>query len=58
MFYLSLQLISSITEGVSTAESAKEEPMQTDEAPAAESEPAPAEEAATSMETQAEVSAA
>lgn len=52
-----LQLISSITEGVSTAESSTEEPMQTDEAPSAE--PAPAEEAAAvaapAMETQAEV---
>lgn len=50
---VSLQLISSITEGVSTAASSTEEPMQTDETPSAEA--APAEEGATAMETQAEV---
>lgn len=52
-FVSSLQTISSITEGVSSAASSTEEPMQTDEAPSAEA--APAEEAATAMETQAEV---
>uniref|UniRef100_A0A672JLA0 Host cell factor 1 n=1 Tax=Salarias fasciatus TaxID=181472 RepID=A0A672JLA0_SALFA len=49
----SVPSISSITEGVSTAVSSTEEPMQTDEAASAEA--APAEEAATAMETQAEV---
>ncbi|XP_056886735.1 host cell factor 1a isoform X2 [Takifugu flavidus] len=51
----SVPLISSITEGVSTAESSTEEPMQTDETPSAESAPA-AEEAAAAvaMEAQAE----
>ncbi|KAM9758600.1 host cell factor 1a isoform 1-T1 [Menidia menidia] len=48
----SVPSISSITEGVSTAASSTEEPMQTDEAASAEA--APAEEAATAMETQAE----
>lgn len=48
-----LQSISSITEGVSTAASSTEEPMQTDETASAEA--APAEQAATAMETQAEV---
>ncbi|XP_047438398.1 host cell factor 1a [Mugil cephalus] len=48
----SVPSISSITEGVSTAASSTEEPMQTDEAAAAEA--APAEEGATAMETQAE----
>lgn len=50
---VSLQSISSITEGVSTAASSTDEPMQTDETPSAEA--APAEEGATAMETQAEV---
>ncbi|CAN9512477.1 unnamed protein product [Ophioblennius macclurei] len=55
----SVPSISSITEGVSTAVSSTEEPMQTDEAAAATSaEAAPAEEAATAMETQAEGEAA
>ncbi|XP_029946982.1 host cell factor 1a isoform X3 [Salarias fasciatus] len=52
----SVPSISSITEGVSTAVSSTEEPMQTDEAASAEA--APAEEAATAMETQAEGEAA
>ncbi|XP_040889204.1 host cell factor 1a isoform X2 [Toxotes jaculatrix] len=51
----SVPSISSITEGVSTAASSTEEPMQTDEAASAEA--APAEEGATAMETQAEVNA-
>ncbi|XP_035007517.1 host cell factor 1a isoform X2 [Hippoglossus stenolepis] len=49
----SVPSISSITEGVSTAASSTEEPMQTNEAVSAEA--APAEEGATAMETQAEV---
>ncbi|XP_039972178.1 host cell factor 1a isoform X2 [Xiphias gladius] len=52
----SVPSISSITEGVSTAASSTEEPMQTDEAASAEA--APAEEGATAMETQAEGEAA
>ncbi|KAF6722757.1 Host cell factor 1 [Oryzias melastigma] len=48
----SVPSISSITEGVSTATSSTEEPMQTDEAASAEA--APSEEAAAAMETQAE----
>lgn len=54
---VSLQSISSITEGVSTAASSTEEPMQTDEsaAAAAAAEAAPAEEGTAAMETQAEV---
>ncbi|XP_070701690.1 host cell factor 1a [Pempheris klunzingeri] len=53
----SVPSISSITEGVSTAASSTEEPMQTDETPSAEA--APAEEgAAAAMETQAEGEAA
>lgn len=48
-----VQSISSITEGVSTATSSTEEPMQTEEAASAEA--APSEEAAVAMETQAEV---
>lgn len=51
-----VQSISSITEGVSTATSSTEEPMQTDEAASAEA--APSEEAAAAMETQAEVNKA
>lgn len=54
-FFLCLQSISSITEGVSTAASSTEEPMHTDEAASAEA--TPAEEGATAMETQAEVNA-
>ncbi|XP_037534589.1 host cell factor 1a [Nematolebias whitei] len=52
----SVPSISSITEGVSTAASSTEEPMQTDEAAAGE--PAPAEEPTAAMETQAEGEAA
>ncbi|XP_030274443.1 host cell factor 1a isoform X1 [Sparus aurata] len=52
----SVPSISSITEGVSTAASSTEEPMQTDETASAEA--APAEQAATAMETQAEGEAA
>ncbi|XP_076608326.1 host cell factor 1a isoform X1 [Chaetodon auriga] len=52
----SVPSISSITEGVSTAASSTEEPMQTDETASAEA--APAEEGATAMETQAEGEAA
>lgn len=52
----SVPSISSITEGVSIAASSTEEPMQTDEMASAEA--APAEEAATAMETQAEGEAA
>uniref|UniRef100_A0A3Q3BG19 Host cell factor 1 n=2 Tax=Kryptolebias marmoratus TaxID=37003 RepID=A0A3Q3BG19_KRYMA len=52
----SVPSISSITEGVSTAASSTEEPMQTDEAAAAEA--APAEEPTAAMETQAEGEAA
>ncbi|XP_034440583.1 host cell factor 1a isoform X1 [Hippoglossus hippoglossus] len=52
----SVPSISSITEGVSTAASSTEEPMQTNEAVSAEA--APAEEGATAMETQAEGEAA
>ena len=52
----SLQSISSITEGVSTAASSTEEPMQTDETASAEA--APAEQGSTAMETQAEVDTA
>lgn len=52
---VSLQAISSISEGVSIAASSTEEPMQTDETASAEA--APAEEPATAMETQAEVNA-
>uniref|UniRef100_A0A8C7XQ85 Host cell factor 1 n=1 Tax=Oryzias sinensis TaxID=183150 RepID=A0A8C7XQ85_9TELE len=48
----SVPSISSITEGVSTATSSTEEPMQTEEAASAEA--APSEEAAVAMETQAE----
>lgn len=48
----SVPLISSITEGVSSAASSTEEPMQTDAT--ASTEAAPAEEGATAMETQAE----
>lgn len=55
VFFVSLQSISSITEGVSTAASTTEEPMQTDETASAEA--APAEEGAAAMETQAEVNA-
>ncbi|XP_019127501.1 host cell factor 1a [Larimichthys crocea] len=51
----SVPSISSITEGVSTAASTTEEPMQTDETASAEA--APAEEGAAAMETQAEVNA-
>lgn len=54
-FFVSLQSISSITEGVTTAASSTEEPMQTDETASAEA--APAEEGTTAMETQAEVNA-
>ncbi|XP_041836095.1 host cell factor 1a isoform X2 [Melanotaenia boesemani] len=52
----SVPSISSITEGVSTATSSTEEPMQTDEAASAEA--APAEEGAPAMDTQAEGDAA
>ncbi|KAE8298012.1 Host cell factor 1 [Larimichthys crocea] len=52
----SVPSISSITEGVSTAASTTEEPMQTDETASAEA--APAEEGAAAMETQAEGEAA
>ncbi|XP_074517883.1 host cell factor 1a [Halichoeres trimaculatus] len=52
----SVPSISSITEGVSTAASSTEEPMQTDEAASAEA--ATAEEGAAAMETQAEGEAA
>lgn len=52
----SVPSISSITEGVSTAASSTEEPMQTDEAASAEA--APAEEGTAAMETQAEGEAA
>ncbi|KAM7423218.1 hypothetical protein PAMA_010990 [Pampus argenteus] len=52
----SVPSISSITEGVSTAASSTEEPMQTDETASAEA--APAEEGAAAMETQAEGEAA
>ncbi|XP_041636033.1 host cell factor 1a isoform X1 [Cheilinus undulatus] len=52
----SVPSISSITEGVSTAASSSEEPMQTDETASAEA--ATAEEGATAMETQAEGEAA
>ncbi|KAM4587206.1 host cell factor 1a isoform 2-T2 [Odontesthes bonariensis] len=52
----SVPSISSIAEGVSTAGSSTEEPMQTDEAASAEA--APAEEGAAAMETQAEGEAA
>ncbi|XP_070814520.1 host cell factor 1a isoform X1 [Chaetodon trifascialis] len=52
----SVPSISSITEGVSTAASSTEEPMQTDETASAEA--APAEEGGTAMETQAEGEAA
>ncbi|XP_060926680.1 host cell factor 1a isoform X1 [Limanda limanda] len=52
----SVPSISSITEGVSTAASSTEEPMQTNEAVSAEA--ATAEEGATAMETQAEGEAA
>nr|XP_046240639.1 host cell factor 1a isoform X1 [Scatophagus argus] len=55
----SVPSISSITEGVSTAASSTEEPMQTDETAAtAAAEAAPAEESAAAMETQAEGEAA
>ncbi|XP_042261821.1 host cell factor 1a isoform X2 [Thunnus albacares] len=52
----SVPSISSITEGVSTAASSTEEPMQTDETASAEA--APAEEGPAAMETQAEGEAA
>ncbi|XP_027857846.1 host cell factor 1a [Xiphophorus couchianus] len=52
----SVPSISSITEGVSTAASSTEEPMQTEEPASAEA--APAEEPAAAMETQAEGEAA
>ncbi|XP_036955750.1 host cell factor 1a [Acanthopagrus latus] len=52
----SVPSISSITEGVSTAASSTEEPMQTDETASAEA--APAEQGSTAMETQAEGEAA
>ncbi|XP_035517416.1 host cell factor 1a isoform X1 [Morone saxatilis] len=52
----SVPSISSITEGVSTAASSTEEPMQTDETASAEA--APAEEGTAAMETQAEGEAA
>lgn len=52
----SVPSISSITEGVSTATSSTEEPMQTDETASAEA--AAAEEGASAMETQAEGEAA
>ncbi|XP_041810185.1 host cell factor 1a isoform X1 [Chelmon rostratus] len=52
----SVPSISSITEGVTTAASSTEEPMQTDETASAEA--APAEEGTTAMETQAEGEAA
>ncbi|XP_020489435.2 host cell factor 1a [Labrus bergylta] len=52
----SVPSISSITEGVSTAASSTEEPMQTDETASAEA--ATAEEGATAMETQAQGEAA
>ncbi|MEQ2263042.1 Host cell factor 1 [Xenotaenia resolanae] len=52
----SVPSISSITEGASTAASATEEPMQTEEPASAEA--APAEEPAAAMETQAEGEAA
>ncbi|KAM4741722.1 host cell factor 1a [Anableps anableps] len=52
----SVPSISSITEGVSTAASTTEEPMQTEEPASAEA--APAEEPAAAMETQAEGEAA
>lgn len=52
-FFVSIQSISSIAEGVSTAASSTEEPMQTDETASADA--AAVEEGASAMETQAEV---